>query len=60
LPVITEAEFIDVLKFSKLAEAQNITSIDQVPERLLIMSLSGFSTVAEIAHELRARKAEGK
>jgi hypothetical protein len=57
---ISEPEFLDVLKFSRIAEAQNLIALDQVPEKLLMMSLEGWSTVAEIAHELRGRKTEGK
>lgn len=57
---ISEAQFLDVLKFSKLPEAQNIDSIVQVPEQLLLEALSGWVTICEIAHELRQRKAEGK
>jgi hypothetical protein len=57
---ISEPEFLDVLKFSRIAEAQNLTALDQVPEKFLAMALEGWSTVAEIAHELRGRKAEGK
>jgi hypothetical protein len=57
---ISEAEFLDVLKFSRLPEAQDLTALDQVPDRILSMALEGWSTVAEIAHELRGRNKEGK
>ena len=57
---ISESEFLDVLKFSRIAEAQNLTALDQIPEKFLAMALEGWSTVAEIAHELRGRKTEGK
>jgi hypothetical protein len=57
---ISEAEFLDVLKFSRLPEAQDLTALDQVPDRILSMALEGWSTVAEIAHELRGRKTEAK
>jgi hypothetical protein len=55
---ISESEFLDVLKFSRLPEAQNVSDLKQVPDRLLVMALEGWSTVAEITHELRERKAE--
>jgi hypothetical protein len=57
---ISESEFLDVLKFSRLPEAQEVSDLKQVPDRLLVMALEGWSTVAEITHELRVRKAEGK
>jgi hypothetical protein len=57
---ISEREFLDVLKFSRLPEAQDLSALDQVPDRILSMALEGWSTVAEIAHELRGRKTEGK
>lgn len=57
---ISESEFLDVLKFSRLPEAQEVSDLRQVPDRLLVMALEGWSTVAEITHELRERKAEGK
>ena len=57
---ISEPEFLDVLKFSRIPEAQNLTALDQVPAKFLTMALEGWSTVAEIAHELRGRKTEGK
>jgi hypothetical protein len=57
---ISESEFLDVLKFSRLSEVQNLTALDEVPDRILSMALEGWSTVAEIAHELRAREKEGK
>jgi AAA domain-containing protein len=57
---ISEAEFIDILKFSRLSEAQNISALSQVPDRLLVMALEGWLTVEEIADELRERKTEGK
>ena len=57
---ITEPEFLDVLKFSRLPEAQNVSDLKQVPDRLLVMALESWDTVAEITHELRERRAEGK
>ena len=57
---ISISEFLDVLKFSRLPEAQDLSALDQVPDRILSMALDGWSTVAEIAHELRGRKTEGK
>jgi hypothetical protein len=57
---ISESEFLDVLKFSRLPEAQEVSDLKQVPDRLLVMALEGWSTVAEITHELRERRAEGK
>jgi hypothetical protein len=54
---ISESEFLDVLKFSRLPEAQEVSDLKQVPDRLLVMALEGWSTVAEITHELRERKA---
>jgi hypothetical protein len=57
---ITESEFINVLRFSRLPEAEDITALDQVPEGLLEKALSGWSTVAELAYELRSRQAEAK
>jgi hypothetical protein len=57
---ISEPEFLDVLKFSRIPEAQNLSAIDQVPAKFLAMALEGWSTVAEIAHELRGRKTEAK
>ena len=57
---ISEAEFLDVLKFSRLPEAQDLTALDQAPDRILSMALEGWSTVAEIVHELRGRKTEVK
>jgi hypothetical protein len=57
---ISESEFLDVLKFSRLPEAQEVSELKQVPDRLLVMALEGWSTVAEITHELRERRAEGK
>jgi hypothetical protein len=57
---ISEPEFLDVLKFSRIPEAQNLTALDQVPAKFLAMALEGWSTVAEIAHEIRGRKTEGK
>jgi hypothetical protein len=57
---ISEPEFLDVLKFSRIPEAQNLIALDQVPAKFLTMALEGWSTVAEIAHELRADKAEAK
>ena len=57
---ITESELLDVLKFSRLPEAQNVSDLKQVPDRLLVMALESWDTVAEITHELRERKAEGK
>ena len=55
---ISEPEFLDVLKFSRIPEAQNYLALDQVPAKFLTMALEGWSTVAEIAHELRERKTE--
>jgi hypothetical protein len=57
---ISESEFLQVLKFSRLPEAQEVPDLKQVPDRLLVMALEGWSTVAEITHELRERRAEGK
>ena len=57
---ISESEFLDVLRFSRIVEAQNLTALDQVPAKFLSMALEGWSTVVEIAHELRGRKTEGK
>jgi hypothetical protein len=57
---ISESEFLDVLRFSRIVEAQNLTALDQVPAKFLTMALEGWSTVAEIAHELRARNKEVK
>jgi hypothetical protein len=57
---ISESEFIDILKFSRLPEAQDVSTLSAVPTRLLVMALEGWPTVQEIADELRERKAEGK
>ena len=57
---IAELEFLDVLKFSKLPEAQNVSSLSDVPTRLLVMAIEGWPTVEEIAGELREREAERK
>jgi hypothetical protein len=57
---ISEREFLDVLRFSRIPEAQNLTALDQVPDKFLTMALEGWSTVAEIAHELRGCAKESK
>jgi hypothetical protein len=51
-----ESEFLDVLRFSRLPEAQSLTSLSSVPGRLLVMALEGWDTVQEIADELREKR----
>jgi hypothetical protein len=48
------------LKFSRLPEAQDVSSLAAVPTRLLVMAIEGWPTVEEIADELRERKVKGK
>ncbi|PYK18115.1 MAG: hypothetical protein DME55_07805 [Verrucomicrobia bacterium] len=55
---ISEQEFLDVLRLSKIPETQSLKSLACVSERILLMSLSGWDTVTEIAGELRERRAE--
>jgi hypothetical protein len=55
---ISEAEFIDILRTAQIAEAQSATSLSDIPDKPLSLSLQSWETVTALAEELRAREVE--
>jgi hypothetical protein len=55
---ISESEFIDILKAAQIPEAQNATSLSDIPDKPLSLSLKSWDTVTALAEELRVRETE--
>jgi len=55
---ISESEFLDILRAAQIPEAQSATSLADIPDKPLRLSLSSWETVTALTEELRAQKTE--
>src|SRR6516164_4836039 len=50
---ISEAEFLEILRTAQTSEANNASSLGNIPDKTLNLALKGWDTVVELARELR-------
>jgi len=53
---ISESEFLDILRFAQISEANGATSLSDIPDKTLNRAIGSWDTVAELAGEFRKSK----